>query len=100
MSQELGDGTAQAAGGALLTDIQMGLLWCGILALLYSYFQQQKQPGGGGGGGGSTTAGGGGAAAAAPAPSTAKPMTADEVTATTPCTVDHRRTVAAVMSLR
>ena len=36
LPQELGDGTA--AGGALLTDTQMGMLWCGIFALLYFYF--------------------------------------------------------------
>lgn len=59
----------------------MGLLWLGIFALIYVYSQQQKQPGGA-----TTTAAasrgapGGGAAAPAPAPSTAKPMTANEVT--------------------
>jgi len=66
-----------------LTDTQLGLLWCGIIALLYFYMRQSQGGGGGGGGGAGQTIGssGGGATAgsAAPAAATGQPMSADEV---------------------
>ena len=68
-----------------LTDTQLGLLWCGIIALLYFYMRQSQGSGGGGGGGGGagqtigSSGGGATAGSAAPAAATGQPMSADEV---------------------
>eukprot|EP01043_Picozoa_sp_COSAG02_P025323 COSAG02_NODE_1418_length_12720_cov_20.079629_11_plen_82_part_00 len=74
-AQGIGDG---AAAGAVLTDTQMGLLWCGILVLIYLYMRHS--PVSSGAGGTMTGAGTATAAAAPPAAGAAgQPLSEDEV---------------------
>ena len=66
--QSIGDG---AAAGSMLTDTQMGLLWCGILVLIYFYVRQSPATG--------SPGVVGTAVAAAPAVAAGQPLSDDEV---------------------